>query len=110
MKLETMKALIAWWMQGNKDKSAKVSAERARDLLVEGIIRGDWEEQLNLSIPKIKAFFSLTPKKMDEMSRATSSEEDDQNFVEQVEQEELTLIVEEEANEAIGLEEHAGGD
>ena len=47
---------------------------------------------------------------MDKMSQATSSEEDDQNFVEQVEQEELTLIVEEEANEAIGLEEHAGGD
>jgi hypothetical protein len=67
MKLETMKALIGWWMQGNKDKSAKVSAERARDLLVEGIIRGDWEEQLNLSIPKIKAFFSKNKTDMDKL-------------------------------------------
>jgi hypothetical protein len=67
MKLETMKALIGWWMQGNKDKSAKVSAERARDLLVEDSIRSDWEEQLNISIPKIKAFFSKNKTDMDKL-------------------------------------------
>ena len=67
MKPETMKALIGWWMQGNKDKSAKVSAERARDLLIEGIIRSDWEEQLSVSIPKVKAFFSKNKTDMDKL-------------------------------------------
>jgi hypothetical protein len=70
------------YQKGKDCKSRKVSADKAHQILLTEIIPNNWHAQCIVTVAKIKAFFSLTPKKMDKMSRATSSEEDDQHFVE----------------------------
>ena len=42
------------------DKSRKVSAEQALQLLKNGIIYDNWTEKLVVSVPRIKTFFSMT--------------------------------------------------
>jgi hypothetical protein len=97
--------------QQRKDcKSRKVCTDKAHQIFLTEIIPNDWYGQRIVTVATIKAFFSLTLKKMDDMSQATSSEEEDQHFVEQIDQEELVSVVEEEENEAMGLEKYAGGD
>lgn len=50
-----------------------------------------------MNVAKIKALFLLTQKKMNRIFQQTSSEvAEDQHFVEQIKQEDFTLIVEEE--------------
>jgi len=51
---------------GKNKKKLKVNAERAHQILVDTLIFDRWDHQLDLTVPKIKAFFSLTTRKMDE--------------------------------------------
>lgn len=48
---------------GRNNKKQKVSAERAHQILLDTILVGKWEEILDVTVPKIKAFFAMTPTK-----------------------------------------------
>ena len=48
---------------GHVDKKRKISADRALRILIEELIYDDWEQQVVISVPRIKAFFSLSPAK-----------------------------------------------
>ena len=48
---------------GKINKKQKVNADRAHQILVDTILVGEWAAQLDLTVPKIKAFFSMTPTK-----------------------------------------------
>ena len=48
---------------GRNNKKRKVSAERAHQILVDTVLVGKWEEMLDVTVPKIKAFFAMTPSK-----------------------------------------------
>ena len=64
---ETMKQLIQLWEAGHKDKSANISPERASIILFDsqtGPLRENWEEQLNVVVAKIKAFFAKSATEM----------------------------------------------
>lgn len=56
--------LIALYNQGVENKSRKVSAEKALDILTTKIIPNDWHARCTVTVGKIKAFFSLKPAKM----------------------------------------------
>ena len=70
---QTTKELVEMWRLGNKDKSTKVSAERALDLLFNpktGPLQHNWTEQLTVSVAKIKAFFSKNPQEIRNLKRS----------------------------------------
>mmetsp|Transcript_4151 Transcript_4151/g.8033 ORF Transcript_4151/g.8033 Transcript_4151/m.8033 type:complete len:122 (-) Transcript_4151:72-437(-) len=48
---------------GKKNKKQKVSAERAHQILIDTILVDKWADQLDVTVPKIKAFFSMNPAK-----------------------------------------------
>jgi hypothetical protein len=43
-----------------------VGAERAHQILVDTLLFDKWDQQLDLTVPKIKAFFQMSPKKMED--------------------------------------------
>ena len=49
-----LKKMFEW---GHKDKSRKVSADRAKKILVDDILYESWAEKLVVSIPRIKNIF-----------------------------------------------------
>ena len=49
---------------GKVNKKQKVGAERAHQILLDTLIFDKWDQQLDLTVPKIKALFQMTPKKM----------------------------------------------
>ena len=49
---------------GQSHKKKKVSAEQAQEILLNQVIQDEWDMQLHATVPKIKAFFSLTLQKM----------------------------------------------
>ena len=51
---------------GKRNKKQTVGAERAHQILVETLLFDKWDKQLDLTVPKIKAFFQMTPAKMDD--------------------------------------------
>jgi hypothetical protein len=51
---------------GKTNKKKKVGAERAHQILVDALIFNKWDQQLDLTVPKIKAFFQMTPAKMND--------------------------------------------
>ena len=61
MKLETIVKLNTLFERGNKDKSRRVSADRARIILIEEILAKDWFEQCLITESRIKVFFATTP-------------------------------------------------
>ena len=66
---------------GKSNKKLKVNAERAHQILVDTLIFDRWDHQLDLTVPKIKAFFSLTGRKMDEAITALEIPFDDVDAV-----------------------------
>ena len=46
----------------------RIAVEKAYYILNETVIQYDWEQQMILSVPKIKSFFSKTPEKMEEIT------------------------------------------
>ena len=51
---------------GKDNNKRKVCAERAHQILVDTVLFDKWDQQLDLTVPKIKAFFAMTPKKMED--------------------------------------------
>ena len=48
---------------GKQDKKRKLSADRALQIILDEIISDNWDERLIVTVPRIKAFFGLTPAK-----------------------------------------------
>ena len=60
MSKETQLKLIELWFHGQKDKSCKITADKARAILVDpvdGLLRNNWLEQLIVTVPKIKTLY-----------------------------------------------------
>lgn len=51
------------YILSKQQKKRKVSAERALQTVVDDVIFNDWSERLNVTVPKIEAFFSMPPAK-----------------------------------------------
>lgn len=51
---------------GKVNKKQKVGAERAHQILLDTIVVDRWDQKLIVTVPKIKAFFQLPPRKMEE--------------------------------------------
>ena len=51
---------------GKVNKKRKVGAERAHQILLDTVVVDRWDQKLALTVPKIKAFFQLTPRKMED--------------------------------------------
>jgi hypothetical protein len=51
---------------GKHNKKQKVGAERAHQILDDTLLFDKWDKQLDLAVPKIKAFFQMSPKKMED--------------------------------------------
>lgn len=62
---------------GKTSKKQKVTAERAHQILVDTIISDDWEQQLVVTVPKIKSFFQMTPARMRDAIKETKSPRED---------------------------------
>ena len=59
---------------GKRNKKRKVSADRAHQILMDTILIHHRDKKLILSVAKIKAFFQLTPQKMEESIRTCTLE------------------------------------
>ena len=59
LSLSTNEKLDSLFNRGNVDKSKRISADRARILIVDELIGSDWYEQSILTEARIKAFFSM---------------------------------------------------
>ena len=74
---------------GKKNKSKKVTAERAFTVLVDDVIRYDWEQRLTLTVPKIKSFFQKTPARMKKILTVPVGDEIDEAAIAEAEREEI---------------------
>ena len=63
LSLSTNEKLHSLFVRGNVDKSKRISADRARILIVDELIGNDWYEQAILTEARIKAFFGMTKAK-----------------------------------------------
>lgn len=66
MKCECLVKLKELYDIGKKSKKQKITSERAHKILMDTILSNDWEQQLVVTVPKIKSFFQKTPAKMSE--------------------------------------------
>ena len=48
---------------GNVNKKQKVSSERAHKILLDTLMYNKWEQKFDVTVSKIKGFFSMTPQK-----------------------------------------------
>lgn len=58
MNLKCREKLKQLYDIGKKSKKQKITAERAYQILIDTVIFDDWEQQLVVTVPKIKSFFS----------------------------------------------------
>ena len=105
------------YQQGKVCKSRKVSADYAHKILMADVIPHDWYAQCVVTVAKIKAFFSLTPKKMTQllesdgytyemelahsMAEISLLAEEEENAAEEPEEEEYAAEEPEEEEDAI---------
>ena len=79
---------------GNVDKKRKISADRALRILIDELIYDDWEQRVIISVPRIKAFFALTPSKQKDVLENTSPNKDIDQYkqlVQNIEEEEINM-------------------
>ena len=86
--------------RGNRNKSHKVSADKALMLLNDDLITTNWTQKLLCNIPKIKAFFSLSKSNM----RKTFDELNDDDMEQITEVMAVEIAEEEVEGEAWALE------
>ena len=55
---------------GKVNKKQKVGAERAHQIILDTLIFDKWDQQLDLTVPKIMAFFQMTQRKMEDVINA----------------------------------------
>ncbi len=82
---------------GKTSKKRKVGAERAHQILLDTVIFDQWDQQLVVTVPKIKAFFQLNPRKMEKALDSCSLE------VEEVDEAARALVEDERAINAESL-------
>ena len=58
-----------------KHKSQKMSAERARRLLVDTVIGNDWEERMLVNVTRVKGFFQNSRTEMNNYIKKVRREE-----------------------------------
>lgn len=61
---DCMMKLLELYNVGKANKKRKASANRAKEIRNTTLIHARWNHQLIITVPKIKAFFSMTPTKM----------------------------------------------
>lgn len=83
---ECLSTLYMLYMQGKRDKKHRVSAEKAHRILLETVLSSNWKEQVNVTVAKIKAFFQMTPHKIQRTMHLSRID------CEEVEEAELELI------------------
>ena len=71
---ECMKKLKELYDIGIESKNKKFSPERAQQVLLETDFIDRWDEKFDITIPKIKAFFSMKPSKMIETLQTNTIE------------------------------------
>ena len=76
-----MAKLVELYNIGKANKKHKVSADWAKEILNTMLIHARWDDQLIITVPKIKAFFSMAPSKI--MVRAIELAEVEQVDVDQ---------------------------
>ena len=83
---------------GKANKKLKYTAEKALDVLLCEIVCDEWDARIDVTISKIKAFFSMSKKKMEDVivSRIIDYE--------LVEQEEIIMMNDLQEAESMGLE------
>ena len=64
---DTMMELRRMYDVGRKDKKHRVSADSAHSSLNSVLLSHDWNQELNTTVAKIKAFFQMKPGKMKSM-------------------------------------------
>ncbi len=64
---------------GKVNKKQKVGAERAHQILLDTVVVDRWDQKFIITVPKIKAFFQLTPKKMEDTLASHEIEDVDVN-------------------------------
>ena len=60
--LEKLKEL---YHTGKRDRKRKFGTEQAHQILFDAVISCNWQQKLIFTVPKIKAFFLLSPAKME---------------------------------------------
>ena len=73
-------ALRELYQLGASDNKRKVSADRALQILFDGILLDNWEEIMVVTVPHIKAFFSITPAKQNSLLMHKKGSNDDDEF------------------------------
>ena len=59
---------------GNKNKYRLIAAQKAYDLILDTVIKYDWQQQMTLSVPKITLLFSKTQSKTQDIIQGTTDE------------------------------------
>ena len=75
--------------KGKKNKSKRVTAERAFTILEDDVIRCDWAQRPTLTVPKIKTFFQKTPDSMKKMLTVPVGDKSDEVAIAEAEREEI---------------------
>lgn len=89
---EVLCKLSQLYQVGHVDKKRKISPDRALHILIEELIYDDWAQQVVISVPRIKAFFSMTPEKQKVTLEQASPLKDFAHYkelVQNIEQEEI---------------------
>jgi hypothetical protein len=60
MRLESAVLLVRLFDMGNKEKSRKMSGERAHALLMEDVAQYDWHDQVIMRVARVKGVFGMT--------------------------------------------------
>ena len=72
-----MMKLVELYQIGKANKKRKISANRAKEILNTTLISDRWYDQLIVTVPKIKAFFSMAPAKMQIALQKAELDQDD---------------------------------
>ena len=75
---DVLDQLFQWAQLGKRDKSRKLTAEKAVEDLNSNMNRYVWDAQMNTTLARIKAYFSLTTAKMKEMMDQHTALSDEQ--------------------------------
>jgi hypothetical protein len=71
--LQVMAAMTQLFDMGNKEKSRKMSGERAHALLMEDVAQYDWHEQVIMSVARVKGVFGMTTANHQKLIRELSN-------------------------------------
>lgn len=95
--------LKEWYVIGMRDKKRKISAEQALQHLLENNLNGQWHDQMIVTVPKIKAYFSMSPARQQSMTQQQPESSTEQAYDALVTAEEQIELQNEEATNATSL-------